>query len=112
VPAARYGFLLGVVALAATLARAQSPTASTIAPSVEQAARTYINRNSLEAPIRFLASDSLEGRGPATRGDQLARLYLATELEGMGYQPGGPNGQWQQPFDIVGIKADPTVAWI
>ena len=37
-------------------------------------------RTRCEAPIRFLASDALEGRGPATRGDALARLYLAAEL--------------------------------
>jgi len=78
---------------------------------VEQAAHLYITHNSLEASIRFLASDALEGRGPATRGDQLARLYLATQLESLGFQPGGPNGQWQQPFDIVGIKAQLPKTW-
>ena len=86
------------------------PAAPFPAP-VEQAGRTYITRNSLEAAIRFLASDALEGRGPATRGDQLARLYLATELESLGLQPGGSNGQWQQPFDIVGIKAQFPKTW-
>jgi hypothetical protein len=74
---------------------------------VEQSARTYITRAALEAPIRFLSSDLLEGRGPATRGDQLTRLYLQTRLEGMGYQPAFANGAWQQPFDIVGINTSP-----
>jgi len=78
---------------------------------MEQAAKTYITRNALEASIRFLASDALEGRGPGTRGDQLARLYLATELEGLGYQPAFANGQWQQPFDVVGIKAQMPPTW-
>jgi Zn-dependent M28 family amino/carboxypeptidase len=82
-----------------------------ITPAVEQAAKTYITRSALEAPIRFLSSDALEGRGPASRGDQLARLYLATELEGLGYQPGFAGGQWQQPLDIVGIKADMPRTW-
>ena len=44
-------------------------------------------RRALDAPIRFLASDLLEGRGPATRADELTRLYLQTQLEGIGYQP-------------------------
>jgi Zn-dependent M28 family amino/carboxypeptidase len=78
---------------------------------VEQAARGYITRAALEAPIRFLSSDLLEGRGPATRGDQLARLYLQTRLEGMGYQPAFANGAWQQPFDIVGIKGQFPKSW-
>ena len=53
--------------------------------AVEQAAQANITRQSIEAPIRFLGSDALEGRGPGSRGDQLARLYLSTELsEGLG----------------------------
>ena len=48
---------------------------------VEGVAKQQITRGALEAPIRFLASDALEGRGPATRGDTLARLYLAAELQ-------------------------------
>jgi len=79
--------------------------------SVQSVARREITRGALEAPIRFLASDELEGRGPATRGDQLARLYLATQLEALGFQPGGPAGQWQQPFDVVGFKAHMPQTW-
>ncbi len=101
--------LCGVFALTSVFADGAS--LPTITPAVEQAAKTYITRSALEAPIRFLASDGLEGRGPATRGDQLARLYLATELEGLGFQPAFPNGQWQQPFDIVGIKAEMPRTW-
>jgi Zn-dependent M28 family amino/carboxypeptidase len=85
--------------------------ALTLSAGVEQAARVHITRSALEAPIRLLASDALEGRGPGTRGDQLTRLYLSTELEGLGYEPAFPNGQWQQPFDIVGIKAQMPATW-
>jgi Zn-dependent M28 family amino/carboxypeptidase len=79
--------------------------------SVEQAARTQITRPVLEAPIRFLSSDLLEGRGPGTRADQLVRLYLQTRLEGMGYTAAFANGQWQQPFDIVGIRSELPATW-
>ncbi|HEY4747129.1 MAG TPA: M28 family peptidase, partial [Steroidobacteraceae bacterium] len=68
-------------------------------------------RVALEAPIRFLSSDLLEGRGPATRGDQLTRLYLQTRLEGMGYRPAFGTGTWQQPFDIVGIRSQMPKSW-
>jgi Zn-dependent M28 family amino/carboxypeptidase len=78
---------------------------------VQLLARTDITRAVLEAPIRFLSSDLLEGRGPATRGDQITRLYLQTRLEGMGYQPAFPHGQWQQPFDIIGIKSQMPQTW-
>jgi Zn-dependent M28 family amino/carboxypeptidase len=102
--------LLGVLSGAAVTTAVLAQT-SPVPPAVEQAAKTYITRGSLEGAIRFLSSDALEGRGPATRGDQLARLYLATQLESLGLLPGGPNGQWQQPFDIVGIKAQFPRTW-
>ena len=59
----------------------------------------------LRAPLRFLAHDLLEGRGPGTRGDELARLYLATALEGFGFRPGAQDGSWFQPVPIVGVTA-------
>jgi Zn-dependent M28 family amino/carboxypeptidase len=79
-------------------------------PAAETAARA-IDRDALEAPIRFLADDLLEGRAPGSRGDELARLYLAATLEAIGFQPGGPNGSWQQPFDIVSVAAQVPKTW-
>jgi Zn-dependent M28 family amino/carboxypeptidase len=102
------GFLVAPVGFT----QGASPTSATsLAPAVEQAARTYITPNALAASVGFLASDALEGRGPATRGDQLARLYLSSELQSMGYQPAFPNGQWQQPLDIVGLSAQMPATW-
>jgi Zn-dependent M28 family amino/carboxypeptidase len=92
-------------------AAALSAEQPTIPEPVQAIAKREITRGTLEAPIRFLSSDDLEGRGPATRGDQLARLYLSTQLEALGYQPAGPGGQWQQPFDVVGFKAHMPQTW-
>ncbi len=85
--------------------------ANEIPADVAKVAKAQITPATLRAPIRFLASDELEGRGPATRGDALARLYLSTELETLGYQPGGENGSWEQPFDIVGVKPKLPATW-
>jgi len=107
-PLARSFVVFVAAALGAASAFAQQ---AQVPDSVQSVARREITRGALEAPIRFLASDELEGRGPATRGDQLARLYLATQLEALGFQPGGPAGQWQQPFDVVGFKAHMPQTW-
>src|SRR5687768_2427090 len=80
-------------------------------PAGANEAATRIDRASIEAPIRYLASDLLEGRGPATRGDELAQLYLATEMQAIGLEPGGENGTWFQPFDIVGINSQVPKNW-
>jgi len=102
---------LTVTAAAASPRPAAAVTAAAVPAAVEKVARADITQRALAAPIRFLASDLLEGRGPATRGDELTRLYLQTELEGMGYQPAFANGAWQQSFDVVGLKAQFPKAW-
>jgi len=108
--------LAAFIALAALCAAQSAPApagaAGTVVPAaVDKSAKIFITPDSLAAPVRFLASDLLEGRGPATRGDELARLYLQTELEGMGYKPAFANGAWQQPFDIVGLKGQFPKVW-
>ena len=75
---------LALASVGPAIAQAASGDSISIPPAAEQAAQA-ITRDTLRAPIRFLADDLLEGRGPASRGDQLARLYLATSLESMGY---------------------------
>ncbi len=72
------------------------------------AADKLITSDVLKAHIRFLASDALEGRGPATRGDQLAQQYIAAQFEMAGLKPLGNSGTYYQPFDIVGIDGHPN----
>jgi Zn-dependent M28 family amino/carboxypeptidase len=105
--------LAGASALAAiVIAAAQAATPSFEIPAaVDATAKAQITAASLAAPIRFLASDELEGRGPATRGDALARRYLAAELESLGYQPGGENGGWEQAVEVVSVTAKLPAAW-
>jgi Zn-dependent M28 family amino/carboxypeptidase len=95
---------IAVVAAALPLLLAASPAPLALTPA-EKAAAKAITPDRLRAHIRFLADDLLEGRGPATRGDRLAQAYIATQMEGMGLEPGGPDGSWFQPFDIVGIES-------
>ncbi|MFO7277924.1 MAG: M28 family metallopeptidase [Pseudomonadota bacterium] len=105
----------GLAGLAlAAIAGAQSissPQAIEIPQAVEQTARRHITAAALRGPIRFLAHDLLEGRAPASRGEAIARAYLAAELESLGYEPGGPNGQWEQVFDVVGVTAQAPQTW-
>jgi Zn-dependent M28 family amino/carboxypeptidase len=71
----------------------------------ERAAAQAIRPELLRAHIRFLASDLLEGRGPAARGDRLAQEYVAAQLEALGLEPAAPGGGWLQSFDLVGVKS-------
>src|SRR5262245_43196971 len=97
-------FLASALVLFA-LRPATVPTKPALVTPEEKAAARRIDAGLLRSHVRFLADDLLEGRGPATRGDRLAQLYIATQMEGLGLEPAGPGGSWYQPFDIVGIDA-------
>jgi Zn-dependent M28 family amino/carboxypeptidase len=75
------------------------------AAATESGAR--VNEATLRSHIRFLADDLLEGRGPGSRGDQLAQLYIATELESLGIQPAANDGSWYQTVPLVGVTTQP-----
>jgi Zn-dependent M28 family amino/carboxypeptidase len=78
--------------------------AELVTPAEQKAARA-ITPELLRGHIRFLASDLLEGRGPATRGDALTQAYIQAQMEALGLKPGAPDGGWLQKFDIVGINS-------
>jgi Zn-dependent M28 family amino/carboxypeptidase len=80
-------------------------------PAGAEAAALRVTVPSLAAPMRFLASDLLEGRAPGSRGDELARAYLAAGLEAQGFAPGSTDGTYQQRFEMVGIKTRAPARW-
>jgi len=105
-----------VLAVAVTSAGVLSACASLRAPgvrsdSLSNAAEERITVEKLAGYVGFLADDSLEGRGPGTRADQLTQLYLATTFQALGLQPGGPNGHWEQPFELLGVTSVPPQHW-
>src|SRR5205809_5903773 len=65
----------------------------------------------MDAHLRFLASDLLEGRAPATRGGRLASAYIAAQFQALGLEPAGANGSYFQPVSLVGMTPQPTFAW-
>lgn len=74
------------------------------AQNSDQAAADFaikaIRPEQIRAHIRFLADSLLQGRAPGTSGYDIAARYVATQLEGMGLQP-GVSGSWYQnvPFE-------------
>jgi len=104
------GFATLTTLLAGLPAGAAEATPPGLPAGVEQAAQ-QINPATLRSAIAFLADDLLEGRGPASRGDQLARKWIATQFESLGLKPGGADGAWEQPVPMVGVKSEAPPAW-
>jgi len=89
------------------------PTPETAGPVRDEAAgaATQITADYLRDQITKISSDEFEGRAPATPGDAKARQYIADQLQQIGFAPGGPDGSYEQSFDVVGVTAQMPKQW-
>jgi Zn-dependent M28 family amino/carboxypeptidase len=71
------------------------PAAATVAESIDA--------ERIRAHVRFLSLDLLEGRGPGTRGAELAAEYIATQFALAGVQPAGDNGTFFQKVPLFAV---------
>jgi hypothetical protein len=71
----------------------------------ERDAASTIRQNRLHADVRFLSSEALRERSPATRDDRLTREYLATRFEAIGLEPGASGGGFEQDLGPDGTTA-------
>jgi Zn-dependent M28 family amino/carboxypeptidase len=62
----------------------------------------------IRAHVKFLSSDLLEGRGPGTRGGDLASEYIATQFALAGLKPAGDQGTYFQQVPLIGITTEPS----
>src|SRR6184192_2566213 len=65
----------------------------------------------MDAHIRYLADDLLEGRAPGTRGGRLAARFIAAQFEALGLEPAGPDSSYFQPVALVGLTPHPSLVW-
>jgi Zn-dependent M28 family amino/carboxypeptidase len=81
-----------------------TPSSSPVSSS-EKAAAGAITEDVIRGHVRFLSSDLLEGRAPASRGDSLAQQYVQAQMEAVGLEPGAPGGGFIQKVPLVGITS-------
>lgn len=100
---------LGVSLVVAGIAFGQTADRDDRFPNLveQQAAKQWITDSVIKADIKFLADDLLEGRGPGTRGDELAQRYIISQFEQIGLQPAAPDGRWVQKVPLVGVTTQP-----
>jgi len=104
--------ILILPALALTLEAAPpgKTTAVSTTESLPPAVRSSLARfdaERLKAHDRFLSSDLLEGRGPGTRGDDIAMAYIASEFEQYGLLPAGDDNTYYQKVALLGVTTEP-----
>lgn len=121
-PALRRGALVAAllgVAVSFAACKRQEPAATAPAANVPppvvsaeaKKAAEQITADYLRTQIATISSDEFEGRGPATPADTKTREYLVEQLKQIGFEPGGPDGGWQQIFDVIGVEARMPKQW-
>jgi len=70
-----------------------------------------VSTAAMDAHLKYLADDLLEGRAPATRGGRLAAKYIAAQFEALGLEPAGSDGSYFQPVALVGMTPHPSLVW-
>jgi Zn-dependent M28 family amino/carboxypeptidase len=75
-------------------------------PAPARAASASIDPEKIRAHVRFLSLDLLEGRGPGTRGAELAAEYIATQFALAGLKPAGDNGSWFQKVPLYAVHTE------
>jgi Zn-dependent M28 family amino/carboxypeptidase len=66
-----------------------------------------ISAKRIEADVKYLASDQLQGRAPGTRGEELTTDYLEAEFKKAGLKPVGARGTYLQPVPLVRVSTSP-----
>jgi len=85
--------------LAHGIRRAAAAALLLLPATVTAQSKSHITAAEIDAHLRFLSSDLLEGRAPGTRGGRLAAAYIASQLQASGIEP-GVNGSYFQPVPI------------
>jgi Zn-dependent M28 family amino/carboxypeptidase len=77
-----------------------------ILPSAYSADPPAPSAERMKADVVYLSGDRLEGRGPGTRGEELATAFLADAFKKAGLKPGGDRGSYLQPVPLVRVRTE------
>ena len=74
--------------------------------AAEKLDNTSLKNSQAGVDLFFLASKECEGRGPTTKGLNLAADYISESFKKAGLKPMGKDGTYFQPFKISGARLD------
>jgi len=92
-------------------ANANAPVSMMAVPPDLKPAFDSIQANDIMQHTKVLSSDEYEGRGPGTKGEELAVKYLTEQFQRLGLKPGNPDGTYVQKVPLAGFAAQPTASF-
>ncbi|HEY4659548.1 MAG TPA: M28 family peptidase [Gemmatimonadaceae bacterium] len=76
-----------------------------LSPAALPAQSSEITAREIDGYLRYLSSDLLEGRAPATRGGRVAAAYIESQLAAFGLEPAAKGSYIQKvPIDVVAAE--------
>jgi Zn-dependent M28 family amino/carboxypeptidase len=106
--------LIAALAAASVLVacgKSEQPAETASDAAVDASNSVNIDGEFMRMIVKEISDDRYEGRGPGSRGDKMARDYLAKQMADIGLQPGGADGSYEQPFDLVGVDTQQPPDW-
>src|SRR5262249_29506796 len=76
-----------------------------LTPAAERAMNS-IDAEKMRVTVKYLADDSLEGRGTGQKGGDKAADWIASEFKKHGLAPAGDNGTYFQHVNFYGVTTD------
>jgi Zn-dependent M28 family amino/carboxypeptidase len=95
--------VLALLPFSTAFAQQNSVPAISGVPDAARQAAASIDPEKIRTHVRFLADDLLEGRGPGTRGGDIAAKYIGTQFALYGLQPAGDNGTFYQKVPLYAV---------
>lgn len=84
-------------------ARRDEPVSGAGVPPELKPALDSISAADILQHTKALSADEFEGRGPGTKGEELAVKYLTDQYQRMGLKPGNPDGTYVQKVPLAGM---------
>lgn len=93
--------------------KANTTTSSSDQPSDPALVPAYaaVTAESLLGHVKVLSDDSLEGRSPASPGEEKTVRYIEDQYKSMGLEGGMPDGSFIQNVTLLGFTAHPEMTF-
>ena len=97
---------LSLVSGCATRAATSTATSPRTVEPVASTTDLEVLQRRIDAHLRFLASDALNGRGSGTRDEWIAATYIGAQLAALGLEPMGDDGWFVQQVEVQRFRAE------
>lgn len=91
--------------------KTNEPATGVAIPAELKPALDSISAADILQHTKTLSGDEYEGRGPGTKGEELAVKYLTEQYQRLGLKPGNPDGTYVQKVPLAGMTSTTSASF-